>query len=400
MRQVSTRFLTISYIAALSIIALLSITSHITLDHVLQTHEGSAAVVNVSGRQRMLSQRIASLAAQYALGDPSAQAGLIAATDEFADNHRQLVEGNSSRHLPPADSAELKAIYFTGDYPLDRAVRDYVATARLISSQSPSDPGLKGEMTQLFAAAREPLLTQLNDVVKIHQVESEQQLSRLQLLQKMVLIVVLATLCVEAMVIFQPMVRRIAKYHAELMRLATTDPLTGLLNRRSFFDRGIAELRKARRGGQQACFLMLDVDHFKKINDTYGHKTGDIVLKALAEKLLGALRPGDLAGRLGGEEFAVLLPDTTLVSAEVAAQRLCDHIAQMEVSSESEIIKFTVSIGAADFEKDALTLQPAMDRADAALYRAKAEGRNRVILAKPAPEPARTVIGELAQSGA
>jgi len=400
MRQVSTRFLTISYIAALSIIALLSIASHITLDRVLQTHEGSAAVVNVSGRQRMLSQRIASLAAQYADGDVSARAALIAATDEFADNHRQLVEGNSSRHLPPADSAELKAIYFSGDYPLDRAVKDYVAIAHRIAGMSPGDPALKEETAQLFAAAREPLLTQLNDVVKIHQVESEQQLSHLQLLQKMVLIVVLATLCVEAMVIFQPMVRRIARYHAELMRLATTDPLTGLLNRRSFFDRGMAELRKARRAGQPACFLMLDVDHFKKINDTYGHKTGDVVLKALADKLSAALRPGDLAGRLGGEEFAVLLPETTLDAALIAAQRLCDGIAQMEVRPEDQIVKFTVSIGAADFEKDALTLQPAMDRADAALYRAKAEGRNRVILAKPAPEPARNPIGEFAPSGA
>ncbi|MCC6134197.1 MAG: diguanylate cyclase [Candidatus Contendobacter sp.] len=168
----------------------------------------------------------------------------------------------------------------------------------------------------------------------------------------------------------------------ELRRLATTDPLTGLANRRHFLTQVERELDRFKRYAQPAALLMLDLDHFKQVNDTYGHALGDAVLKHFAVITGQALRKIDLLGRLGGEEFAALLPDTTLIGAYPLAERLRGIIMESPVETTAGSIGFTVSIGVALFTPDDQDANAILIRADRALYRAKNRGRNRVEMEK------------------
>ncbi|QYE36393.1 diguanylate cyclase [Polymorphobacter sp. PAMC 29334] len=378
MRGLSNRQLTISYVTALSIIALLSIASHLLLERMLAAHAGSAAVVNMSGRQRMLSQRIAGLAAQYRLGVPDAKTDLVAAVDEFEVNHHALIVGDAARHVPAADTPALQKIYFGGQYPLDPMVKAYLAHARRVLTMTQEDPALPAEISALAAAARIRLIDGLNAVVTEHVHESERQLANLELLQNLLLIVVLLTLFFEALGIFRPMVTRMTRYSNELFQLASTDPLTGALNRRSFDERAGAELARAYRYKEPVSMLMIDADNFKRVNDTYGHSGGDQVLVALAAYLKNAARRNDLVSRFGGEEFGILLPVTDISAALILAERIRSGVEDLRVPFNGSEIAFTISVGAAEVDAAATCLQLTRDRADQALYAAKMSGRNRV----------------------
>ncbi len=165
-----------------------------------------------------------------------------------------------------------------------------------------------------------------------------------------------------------------------LEKLALTDPLTGLSNRRAFSEALDAELSRIERHNQPASLLAFDLDHFKRVNDTHGHAVGDEVLAAFAAVLQRGCRRGDLAARLGGEEFAILLPTTGLVPAALVAERI-RRATEWRPLGVSVPVPVTVSVGVASTES--LPRPPAaaelLRRADAALYRAKDEGRNRVV---------------------
>ena len=164
----------------------------------------------------------------------------------------------------------------------------------------------------------------------------------------------------------------------ELARLATTDPLTGVANRRRFLDQLEAELARSKRFATPAALLMIDIDWFKKVNDTHGHAVGDAVLKHLAELSRRRLRRIDLFGRLGGEEFGILLPGTDGAGAWQFADRFRRDVAETPLQNGEGPIPITISIGVAQFDPDDVTADGILARADAALYRAKEGGRNRV----------------------
>jgi len=165
----------------------------------------------------------------------------------------------------------------------------------------------------------------------------------------------------------------------ELRKLATTDPLTGALNRRRFMELGEEELYRARRYANPLSILMLDLDHFKKINDTHGHAAGDDVLVRFVEKCVEELRLSDSFGRLGGEEFAALLPETDTEGAKVVADRLRKRIGDLDLRSNGKKIRFTVSIGVSQLRESDPNIEPVLNRADSALYKAKNAGRNTVV---------------------
>ena len=171
----------------------------------------------------------------------------------------------------------------------------------------------------------------------------------------------------------------------ETSRLATTDPLTGVFNRRTFIELAEQELARARRAGTPLSLMMLDLDHFKKVNDTYGHLTGDEVLVSFTRLVRDCVRRGDLVVRYGGEEFCVLLPGTTPSAATALAERIRAAAAATELTAKP--FRTTVSIGLTAYTGDVDTsVGELLARADEALYRAKDEGRNRVValaLAEP-----------------
>ncbi len=164
-----------------------------------------------------------------------------------------------------------------------------------------------------------------------------------------------------------------------LCDLSCKDALTSLVNRRSFEMALAREVDRVARSGESALLLTLDIDHFKRVNDTYGHAAGDLVIKAVAGALNQSVRPMDTVARVGGEEFAVVLPNCAASFGALVAERIRERVAALQVGVASgEILKVTISIGGAfapQWVRSSSLLW--MERADRQLYRAKAEGRDR-----------------------
>ena len=165
-----------------------------------------------------------------------------------------------------------------------------------------------------------------------------------------------------------------------LRELAYRDSLTGLFNVRYFREIMAAELERAARYKHPLSLVFIDIDFFKKVNDTFGHQAGDYVLHEVADTFLKLLRNCDIVARYGGEEFAIILPETVGSSAKVLAQRVRRGIEQLEIHYEADCIPITISCGIAscDFKKTNMTLEDFIKQSDQALYRAKENGRNRV----------------------
>jgi diguanylate cyclase (GGDEF)-like protein len=173
------------------------------------------------------------------------------------------------------------------------------------------------------------------------------------------------------------------RLQVQLVRLATTDALTGLPNRRDFMGRA----RLAAEEGRAGALLLIDADHFKRINDAFGHAAGDACLVAIAERLRAGLRPGDLVGRLGGEEFAAFLPGATRAETARVGAELCAAI-PVDAQAAGKRLAVTLSAGAA-LSQGPTPLDRLMADADRALYEAKARGRARVVVWPPDETPAR-----------
>ena len=176
----------------------------------------------------------------------------------------------------------------------------------------------------------------------------------------------------------QAQLDEIRALQGRLQELANRDSLTGLYNRRYFDSTLERELARCKREGLPLCLILIDIDHFKEINDTYGHPAGDEVLKYLAAVLGEQAREGDVACRYGGEEFLLLLPGMPLITARERAEQWCRAFAQTTIAFGELRIRGTVSIGIATYPAHGKSPQELLQRADLALYQAKAAGRNRV----------------------
>jgi two-component system cell cycle response regulator len=168
------------------------------------------------------------------------------------------------------------------------------------------------------------------------------------------------------------------RFDSELYSMATIDSLTGVYNKHYFQRELQRELQRALRGGAPLTLLFCDLDRFKRINDTYGHLAGDMILRKIGEILTGTHREYDICARYGGEEFAVILPSTTMRDAEFAAERLRMSVESHIFTYQEEIIRMTISVGVAALKPDMRSAEDLIKAADDALYRAKEGGRNQV----------------------
>ncbi len=172
----------------------------------------------------------------------------------------------------------------------------------------------------------------------------------------------------------------LAEANERLLILATTDSLTGLSNRRHFLEKLSEEISRAQRYGRPCAVAMVDADHFKSVNDTYGHEVGDRVLKQLSKLMSDEIRDVDCVGRLGGEEFAILLPETNVEGGKIFCERLLQRIRDAEIDLGETILRYTVSVGLTEVCKGELKTDVILNRADEALYVAKESGRDRVAI--------------------
>ena len=192
---------------------------------------------------------------------------------------------------------------------------------------------------------------------------------------------------------FNAMVVQLQESQAALRLLAISDPLTGLNNRRHFFELAEAEITKALRYSRPLALMMFDIDFFKHVNDNHGHVAGDAVLKMVAATTRKTLRVADIPARYGGEEFVVLLPETSVTAALAVAERLRKRIAAASVRTDQGSIAITASFGLSAHLGDTASksteriLSEFIDRADQALYASKNGGRNRVTVCEPEEKP-------------
>jgi diguanylate cyclase (GGDEF)-like protein/PAS domain S-box-containing protein len=175
---------------------------------------------------------------------------------------------------------------------------------------------------------------------------------------------------------------RVDKLNDELKVISRVDGLTGLYNRRYWQERFEREFKLTIRNNKPISVLMLDIDHFKAVNDTHGHQAGDKVIQSLAMLIRKATRETDICGRYGGEEFAILLPDTNTETAKIVAERIRKVSERYMVKHDSIEMHFTVSIGIAEFSPEYKRPLVWLEAADQALYKAKENGRNQVIFAE------------------
>ncbi len=169
-----------------------------------------------------------------------------------------------------------------------------------------------------------------------------------------------------------------ALLHTHQQQLAMTDPLTGLYNRRGFFELARHELERSRRFNRPLSMMMIDVDHFKNVNDMYGHAVGDDVLRELAERFRGVMRESDLLCRYGGEEFCFLLPESDCQGLCAAGERVLEAVSAKPYLSGDVQVHITVSIGVTTLSTPSTSLEDLIQQTDEALYRAKQAGRNRL----------------------
>ncbi len=174
-------------------------------------------------------------------------------------------------------------------------------------------------------------------------------------------------------------VTEVAAYEAKLIEMNTKDALTGTYNRRYFETRLTEEFNRHKRYCRPFCLIILDIDHFKKINDTYGHQAGDFILKTLAQHVMERIRKVDIFARYGGEEFCLILPETTMTSGAALAESLRKEIEQESFIYKDDTIKMTISQGVAEGCEMVSSADLLLKKADDALYQAKRTGRNKVL---------------------
>lgn len=388
------RLLTAGYVLALVIIALMSGFIHVYLNKISEQQNSSA--VFVSARQGKTAQQIALYATLYIeKREPLVRQELSDAIEAMEISHQALLKGSRDMNIPPAMNENVRAVFFGQPFSLDKKVEIFLAEGKAFLAGDPQNLGTSNPHYRYIVDAMQgPLRDALDAAVMAYENDSLRQIERFQSYQRYALFIIFMTLIAEALFIFMPLVRRVNDYAEMLRQLATTDGLTTVDNYRSFMQKGVRELRRSQRIGKPLCVCLIDIDHFKSVNDQYGHNTGDIVLRQFADTVKKCMRLEDEIGRIGGEEFGVLLPHTRLSDALRVAERIRRMIEITAVRhGENKDLFITSSIGVAEANPKSPTLEHVLAAADEALYKAKQNGRNRVEISSAfSTEAAATVI--------
>jgi len=382
MNNFSLQNATLKYLGALALIACLSIGTHVLIASIVTEQGRTARVINLAGRQRMLSQRIAEEALEMRHADEPERSVVLARmyhdTDQMEQAHSLLTHGNAALGIAAPSTQPLLAIYERPPYSVDRQVKTYIALVRAYG-QDLDQAGSTQRLQEILDSARQPLLRALDAAVTQYQADNDRTIDRLQDILVGVLALMLCTLIGEAVFIFRPMFRHLKTTHSALVEAARTDPLTGSMNRRHFLEIGEEELRRCRARQTSLCVIVLDIDHFKSVNDRFGHMVGDQAIQSVVRCILSNVRTIDYVGRIGGEEFAAIFPGTREPDALSIAEKIRKFIEATSIIYSAGHFNLTVSIGVAEWTEADASLLATIDRADKALYLAKRNVRNCVL---------------------
>ncbi|MCI5043161.1 MAG: diguanylate cyclase [Aquisalinus sp.] len=372
---------TVCYVVALTLIALASVGIHWAERETIARQEQNAELINVAGRQRMLSQRIVSLDLRLRNTEPQAveyaplKSSLQEAVALMSASHERLAEDDLILPEKAPLFNDIERLYF-GDSRLDHRVRKFLADA---SQPRVGSSLLSPSQSLLLAEQADTLLPDLNQAVSLYEENARAEIQRIESFTQAGVLFILGLLLAEALLIFRPLGKRLHGAETHLQAIASTDPLTGCHNRRGLMSAARSSLAYFSRHRREVAAIIFDIDHFKKVNDTYGHGTGDEVIKFVVDRALASIRASDIMGRIGGEEFVIFCPDTSDEQAGVVAEKVRKVIESTPYRDGPLDIRVTCSFGVFAQQPDKNTC-PAwfIERADEALYAAKRAGRNRV----------------------
>jgi diguanylate cyclase (GGDEF)-like protein len=379
--------LTNAYIIALLIIATLTIFSHFIVSNITKRQIESAELSYFIGRQRALLQQTIIYASNYYNSDAELEREFLKNSISALDHGHHLLKTRVARKdfLGRADSKVLfQAYYGDGQYSI-KDMEKFISAAREfeIIGVEEGKPARKRALDASSAIAGS-LTRTLDILLEDYQTETIIKIKKSYDHQLWTVFVILLVLLIEAVYIFNPLIKRIQDYHQILLREALEDHLTGLYNRRAFLKRAAGELSKARRDKNPVAVILTDLDHFKKVNDTYGHNVGDLVLKRFSALAQKSFRPGDIVGRIGGEEFAILLPNIKLEQGQQIIERFRALVSDTpchykDDKGEEKSLNFSASFGMVVVAGGSWTIDQLLAAADERLYAAKHAGRNRVV---------------------
>ena len=382
-----TQALRRAYITAFTVIAILTFFTHFFTSFITAKQQESTELLFMMSRQSNLIQQVIFDGYNYINSEAEIDQGFLKQTvQDLSGSHGTIirfVEGRGDY----SQSESLHEIYFEQPFMLNEKIRDFIQSAESMASYPPDQmASIKRTVMGNLIEKRTRLLPLIDMANERYQTETAGVINRNYYFQLLAVSFIIIVLLLEALFIFRPLVARINSYHKLLIRQAMEDPLTGLSNRRSFMKQSVKEIAQARRKESNICVALCDLDHFKSVNDVYGHEVGDRVLKHFSSLLKETLRAGDIIGRIGGEEFAIILSnDTGATTGQKVLDRLVEKVANtpcpyVDDKGQEQELTYTTSVGfCAKGHKHNLDIDALMKIADDALYEAKEGGRNRAV---------------------
>jgi diguanylate cyclase (GGDEF)-like protein len=371
------------YVLGLSVVAVMALSVLILSDRMIIEHDRVATVVSQTSRLSVQVQKV--LTAMHAYpAEPTEEnrVALVTAVDDLANQHQDIVANTAKAQDDQAAAARaVDLIYFSDEDPLQPKLAGLIADSGSIARMSATTVRAHSDEITGKVNQYRGLSNDLDRAIHIYETKLQDRMSALQLWLRTAITVILVMILLETLLIFIPMMRKMNEYAATLRHIALSDTLTNIGNRRYFEARGAEEIQRARRHMRPLALCLIDVDHFKTINDTYGHLTGDKILTDVVACIQTALRTEDIISRVGGEEFSVLLPYADLRNAAHVAERIRKAVHTATFKTENgEPIVLTVSLGVTMVPVDSQNIDKSVDDADAALYEAKFRGRNLTVV--------------------
>jgi len=370
-----------AYIGAFFIIGILTLLSHVVTSHITSNEKENAQVTVMITKMQSMVENIVSQATLFKSSGSSFDDNLLTtAVDNLRTYHAQAAAyGDDAINELLTNQQYLigkRIDSFTG------IVADFLKYRR--TNQS-TDANIA--FTALSGESSKGLQLNLDLALEQYRGDILSEISRASHLQTGGVVIIFVVLLLELFFIFNPLVKHLEEYHKYLIKLALTDMLTNLNNRRAFMQLANAGLDYYKRHKKPFVLVLMDLDHFKSVNDTYGHKVGDLVLQHYSALMQKTLRAHDTLGRIGGEEFSIFLPQISAEEATTLIERCRKAVAETpcpytDGKGETKTLNYSSSFGAVAVTEGVWTLDELFIAADEQLYKAKEQGRNRVVMTK------------------
>ena len=375
------------YLTTFAFIALLITASIVIIDYIAAAEADMIEVNNIGGRQHTLSERTLHLLLEYAVENNQGARNQIVdlielSLQKFDKTHKLLIRGRLSDGESAIFSESIDDIFFGEPEYLDEKSRIFIYNTReVLAGEWSAELISSYYLKQLREATKQDLQGSLETLAIQYTMNSKARIMRLRIVVAILLGGIVVVLCGVGALVFNPMFKRIETQEQELHKMAFIDPLANCHNRRSFLANANTAFERSRRYKHTFAILFIDIDRFKDINDNYGHAIGDEALKEMTRICQDNIRDSDILGRIGGDEFGIILQECDLEFAILTAEKLRKRISDHIVSSDVGTIRLSISVGAATTIPSDKDVYDILKRADKNLYEAKRSGRNLVIAA-------------------